>query len=180
MSAGKGRDFSVPFLSFTSSFPQPESASSQNDQEESLLVCHPLPPDMIGPLAAAGHSTENSSIAIPYWSWALLFLSVFRLKDLIYSWETHREREAEEEAGSLRGAQWGTRSQDPRITPWAKGRHLTTEPRRCPRAHNFKSYFYPNVFVIKVSRNSRASHNIYSSPPTWEIFESFHVSHIFI
>ena len=40
--------------------------------------------------------------------------------------EREREREAETqaegEAGSMQGAQCGTRSQDSRIMPWAKGR----------------------------------------------------------
>ena len=40
--------------------------------------------------------------------------------------EREREREAETqeegEAGSMQGAQCGTRSRDSRITPWAKGR----------------------------------------------------------
>ena len=43
-----------------------------------------------------------------------------------------REREAETqkegEAGSMLGAQRGTRSWDPRIVPWAKGRCQTAEP----------------------------------------------------
>ena len=41
-------------------------------------------------------------------------------------------RETEREADFLRGAWCGTRSQDPGITPWTKGRHSTTEPPRCP------------------------------------------------
>ena len=56
-------------------------------------------------------------------------------KDFVYAWETQRvaETQAEGEAGSLWGAQCGTRSQDPRITPSAKGRRSTTEPPRCPQ-----------------------------------------------
>ena len=47
----------------------------------------------------------------------------------IYSWRhTEAETQAEGEAGSMQGAQCGTRSQDPRITSWAKGRRSTTEP----------------------------------------------------
>ena len=52
-------------------------------------------------------------------------------KDFIYLFmgDTHRERErereaetqAEGEAGSMQGAQHGTRSRDPRTTPWAGG-----------------------------------------------------------
>ena len=37
------------------------------------------------------------------------------------------ETQAEGEAGSLWGARCGTRSWNPRITPWAEGRCSTTE-----------------------------------------------------
>ena len=52
----------------------------------------------------------------------------------IYSWEAHRERQrqAEEETGSLCGAWCVTRSQDPVIMLWAEGRCSTTEPPRGP------------------------------------------------
>ena len=48
--------------------------------------------------------------------------------------DTQREAEtqAERKAGSMLGDQCRTRSQDPRITPCAKGRCSTTEPLRCP------------------------------------------------
>ena len=50
--------------------------------------------------------------------------------------DTEREREAETqaegEAGSMPGARHGTRSQDSRIAPWAKGRGETAEPPRDP------------------------------------------------
>ena len=35
--------------------------------------------------------------------------------------EREAETQAEGEAGSMQGARWGTRSQDPRITTWAEG-----------------------------------------------------------
>ena len=57
---------------------------------------------------------------------------------LIYSWETQREAETQAEGGeanSVQGAQCGTQSQDPAITPWAKGRRSTTEPPRRPKKH---------------------------------------------
>ena len=63
------------------------------------------------------------------------FFFVF-LKDFIYLFmrdrEREREREREGEAGSMPGAQRGTRSRDPGIMPWAKGRHSNTEPPRHP------------------------------------------------
>ena len=46
--------------------------------------------------------------------------------------EREAETEAEGEAGSMQGAGLRTGSQDPRITPWAKGRHYTAEPPRDP------------------------------------------------
>ena len=56
--------------------------------------------------------------------------------DFIYLFmrDTHREAEtqAEGEAGPLQGAQSRTRSQDPRITTRAQGRHSTTKPPRRP------------------------------------------------
>ena len=44
--------------------------------------------------------------------------------------ETQREAEtqAEGEAGSMQGAQYGTGSRVSRITPWAKGRCSTAKP----------------------------------------------------
>ena len=44
--------------------------------------------------------------------------------------ETHTQEEGE--AGSMPGAQCGTRSRDSRIAPWAKGRRQTSEPPRDP------------------------------------------------
>ena len=49
--------------------------------------------------------------------------------------EREAETQAEGEAGCLQGSRCGTRSQDPRITTWAKGRCLTTEPPRHPEAN---------------------------------------------
>ena len=37
--------------------------------------------------------------------------------------ERERSRDTEGEAGSMQGAQGGTRSRDSRIMPWAEGRH---------------------------------------------------------
>ena len=67
----------------------------------------------------------------------------------IYSWETQREaeRQVDGEAGSLWGARHGTRSQDPGIRPWAKGRRSTTEPPRRPKVLGLNKSF---CFVFKV------------------------------
>ena len=43
------------------------------------------------------------------------------------------EAEAEEEAGSMQGARRGTRSQDPRITPWAEGSAKPLSHLGCPQ-----------------------------------------------
>ena len=54
--------------------------------------------------------------------------------------ERSRERQAETgKAGSMQGTQYGTRSQDPRITPSADGRHSITEPPGDPK-HNLNKY----------------------------------------
>ena len=44
--------------------------------------------------------------------------------------EREAETQAEGEAGSMPGARRGTRSQDYRIIPWAKGRREPAEPPR--------------------------------------------------
>ena len=46
--------------------------------------------------------------------------------------EREVETQAEGEAGFPQGPRCRTRSQDPRIMPWAQGRRSTTEPPRCP------------------------------------------------
>ena len=64
-------------------------------------------------------------------------------------------REAEGEAGSLWGARCRTRSQDPGITTWAKGRCSTTEPPRCPSLFLYNSpiagFFYFSSCPLSVS-----------------------------
>ena len=50
---------------------------------------------------------------------AVFFFKIFYL--LISDTEREAETQAEGEAGSLQGPRCGTRSQDPRITPWAEG-----------------------------------------------------------
>ena len=70
---------------------------------------------------------------------SLFFFKIlfFFFKDFIYLFIHDREREAETqsegEAGSMQGARHGTRSQDSRITPWAKGRCQTAEPPKDPQ-----------------------------------------------
>ena len=65
------------------------------------------------------------------------FFSFFFLRFLFYlsMRDTQREAEAqaEGESGSIQGAQCGTWPQNSRITPWAEGRHLTTEPPSRPQ-----------------------------------------------
>ena len=63
-------------------------------------------------------------------SWRVFFF-LFK-KDFIYLFMREAETQAEGEAGSLRGAGCGTRSQDPGVTAWAEGRFSTVEPPRCP------------------------------------------------
>ena len=55
--------------------------------------------------------------------------------------ERERKREAETqaegEAGSTQGAGFGTRSQVPRITPWAAGGAKPLRHQGCPRQNQF-------------------------------------------
>ena len=62
--------------------------------------------------------------------------------------ESESEREAEGEAGSMPGAQHGTRFRDSRIVPWAKGRRKTAEPPRDP----LKNDFYMKALTLQQSR----------------------------
>ena len=61
------------------------------------------------------------------------FLYYF-FKIYLFTRDTVRETEtqAEGEAGSLWGAQCGTRSRDPEVTPWAEGRAKLLGPRVPP------------------------------------------------
>ena len=67
------------------------------------------------------------------------FLFFFFFKDyFLFVRDTEREREreaetqAEGEAGSMQGAQCGTRSQVSRITPWAEGVAKLLSHQGCP------------------------------------------------
>ena len=73
--------------------------------------------------------------------WPLITSNTFmqmtpKFKFQPFSWALHQclqsITQAEGEASSLRGAQCGTRSRDPGVTPWAKGRCSTAEPPGCP------------------------------------------------
>ena len=85
-----------------------------------------------------GHSLLSSCHTCYRWSvvslltvsCALYFFVRFYL--LIHERRREAETQAEGEAGSLREARCGTRSQDPGSTPWAEGRPSTTEPPRRP------------------------------------------------
>ena len=59
----------------------------------------------------------------------------------------HRQREKQAPCGE---APCGTQSQDPGITPWAEGRHLTTEPPTCPPILTFSGPFGPPLAVAHV------------------------------
>ena len=51
----------------------------------------------------------------------------------MYSWETHREKQRHRRRIKLHaGSPIQDSIPDPGITPWAKGRHSTAEPPRCP------------------------------------------------
>ena len=80
----------------------------------------------------------------------LLFIYIF--EDFIYLFmrDTQRkaETQAEGEAGSLRGAQCGIWSWDPRVMPWAEGRRSTTEhPRLQYLWHTCVFYTYNYLYI---------------------------------
>ena len=59
--------------------------------------------------------------------WIFIYLFIFKDFTYLFMRDTHREREGEAEtqtegeADSTQGARHKTRSQDPRIKPWAEG-----------------------------------------------------------
>ncbi|XP_035552825.1 uncharacterized protein LOC112650436 isoform X3 [Canis lupus dingo] len=75
---------------------------------------------------------------------------------------TQREAEAqaEGEAGSLRGARGGTRSQDPGVTPGAQGRCCTTEP---------PALGIPQFYFLDVSENPEST-SISTRPASVALF----------
>ena len=78
-----------------------------------LIVSHQLPKVK---KSLAEKTMESNSLSL-----VCLFF-----KDFIYLFmrdtEIEGETQAEREAGSMQGAQYGTRSRDSKIRPWAKGR----------------------------------------------------------
>ena len=68
-------------------------------------------------------------------------------------------------SGSLQGARCGTRSQNPGITTWAKGRCSTTESPRCPS-------FIPFLMLFLYQVNLGSSPLSFSFPPK-KVFEQF-------
>ena len=77
---------------------------------------------------------------LQHYIFIFIFLKIF----FIYSWERHRkgETETEGEAGSMQGAWRGTRSQVPRITPWAEvGAKPLSHP-GCPSIIFLKHEFF--------------------------------------
>ena len=74
--------------------------------------------------------------------------------------EREAEIQAEGEAGSLRGARSGTRSQDSRTMTWAKGRCSTTEPPTHPALLNLKgTRLHPGKFPLQEGRSSASPHH---------------------
>ena len=77
----------------------------------------------------------------------IIHFASLAFKDFIYLFMRHtqreREREAETqeegEAGSMQGAQCGTQSQVPRITPWAAGGTKPLGHRGCPLVQVLKT-----------------------------------------
>ena len=83
----------------------------------------------------------------------ILFIFIYFFEILfIYSWE-NREREAETqvegEAGSMQGAQRGTRSGDSRITPWAEGRYFNCWATQVSQDFILFYFFLFFIFFVK-------------------------------
>ena len=81
------------------------------------------------------------------------FLYFFFFKDFIYLFmrhtHTHTEAEtqAEGEAGSMQGAQCGTRSHDSRIRPWAEGDAKRLSHPGCPHQATVRCRCLNEVFT---------------------------------
>ena len=86
------------------------------------------------------------------------FTFLFLFKDVIYLFMRDTERKAEREAGSLRGAQCRTQSQDLSITSWAKGRRSTMSH---PGILNFKFLNNLHFKALRLIHSHLANHNIY-------------------
>ena len=71
----------------------------------------------------------------------MLYFIFLRFYLFIHERQKEAETQAEGEAGSTQGAQCVTRSQIPRIMPWAEGRCQTAEPPRDPRDTGFEISF---------------------------------------
>ena len=80
-----------------------------------------------------------------------IFLKIFNL--FIHERQRERQRyiQAEREAGSMQGAQCGTRSLDSRIMPLAKSRCSTAEPSRCPNKCLILKYLFLLQFPLAIS-----------------------------
>ena len=98
------------------------------------------PPCILPPCLCLGGSLI---LRVPCKGWLTASCFYFYLKSFIYLFMRDTEREAETlaegEAGSMQGARWGTRSQDPGSRPEPKARRSTTEPRRCPKLSVFNT-----------------------------------------
>ena len=90
--------------------------------------------------------TKKGPLVTTFFACAIIFF-LKRFYLFIHERHTHRERMRERERGRdtgrersrlHAGARCGTRSQDPGITTWAKGRCSTTEPPRCSGTKGFK------------------------------------------
>ena len=98
-------------------------------------------------------------------------------KDFIYSWEIQRKRErqtqAEGEAGSTQGARLGTRSQVPRIMPWAEDSAKPLSRWGCPPLSMLETHLCGGVHVSSLLCRILAQAScLFSSFSFWLIFWS--------
>ena len=81
------------------------------------------------PVHSLGSIIAGTQVILLWWSVTTLFFIIIH--------ERHRERQRHRQRkkqAPCREAPCGTGSRNSRITPWAKGRHSTTEPLRHPLA----------------------------------------------
>ena len=85
--------------------------------------------------------------------YVFIFLKIYLF---IYDRQIEREAETQEgEAGSMQGARCRTRSQDPRITPWAEGNAKPLSHLGCPGEGASLRKIHTSIFLKKLRSKQR-------------------------
>ena len=108
------------------------------------LIMTPVYWDQVPHRAPCSVGSLLLSLPLPFVPAHACSLTKYFFKDFIYLFDKrdsqrereHKQREWERKKQAPSGRAWrGVRSQNVGITPWAKGRRLTTEPHRRPNKH---------------------------------------------